>query len=105
MVFLWFHDDVNLRERKRVQLDIQQAVARNPVRIRGDIVRATLGISPDKRLWNKAQAVFLCATRKFACPRCEVFDIRLVSTGIRVSVNSEPVLSQLASITIGATWV
>ena len=40
----------------------------------------------------------------------ESFDIRWVSTGIRVSVNSAPagclhVSSQLASITIGTTWV
>ena len=42
MVFLWFNEDVNLRERKSVQLGIQQALVRSPVVIRGDIVRATL---------------------------------------------------------------
>ena len=46
--FLWFNEDVNLQERKDVQLDTQQALAQNHVRIRGDIVRATLDISPDE---------------------------------------------------------
>ena len=67
-------------------------------------------MSLDKRPWNKAQAVFLCAVRDFAGLRSETLDIRWVSTGIRVSVNSAPtgclpVLSQLASVTIWATWV
>ena len=75
----------------------------------GYIVRATREISRDKRPWNKAQAVFLCAMREFAGLRSETFDIRLVSTWSRVSANSAPtgclpVLSQLATITIGATW-
>ena len=90
MVFLWFNEDVNLRERKRVQLDIQQALIRSPVEIHGGIVRATLDISLDKRLWTKAQAVFLCAMREFAGLRSETFDIRWVSTGTRVLVNSAP---------------
>ena len=56
------------------------------------------------------QISFLCAMREFAGLRSETFDIRWVSTGIRVSVESAPtgclpVSSQLASITIGATWV
>ena len=72
-------------------------------------MRATPGISADERPWNKAQAVFLCAMREFDGRQREMFDIRWVSTGIRVSVKSapsgaSPVLSQLASIAIGATW-
>ena len=61
LAFLQFNEDVNLRGRKRVQLDIQQQFVQNPIRIHGSIVRATLGISSDKRPWNKAQAVFSCA--------------------------------------------
>ena len=110
MVFQWFNEDVNFRERNHVQLDIQQTLARNPVKIRGNVVKVTLEVSPDKRPWSTVQAIFLCAMRKFAGLRSETFDIRWVSTRIRVSMNSwpvgcMPVLSQLASITIGATWV
>ena len=75
----------------------------------GDIVRATLEIALDKRPWNEAQAVFPYAMCEGAAPPRETIDVKWVSTGIRVSVNSAPsgalpVLSQLASITIGATW-
>ena len=88
MTFLWFNEGVTPHERKRVQLDIQQALARVPVRIKGDIVRAT--IAPDKKPWNKAQAVFPCTMRQNAGLTREKFDMRWVSTGIRVSVNSAP---------------
>ena len=109
MTFLWFNDGVTPHERNRVQLDVQQALARTPVRIKGDTVRSTLETAPDKRPWNKAQAIFLCTMRDNASLTKEKFDIK-VSTGIRVSVNSAlpdrlPVLAQIASITIGANWV
>ena len=55
MVFLLFNEDVNFRGRKRVQLDIQQALIQSLVEIYG----------ADKRPRNKAQAVFLCAVREF----------------------------------------
>ena len=53
-------------------------------------MRATLETAPDKRLWNKAQAIFLCTMREDAGLTKEKLDIRWVSTGIRVSVNSAP---------------
>ena len=73
-------------------------------------MRATLEFAPDKRPWNKAQAVFPCGMCESAALPRETFDIKWVSTGIRISVNSTPsgalpVSSQLASITTGATWV
>ena len=110
MTFLWFNEDVNLHERKRVQLDLQPKLVWTPFQIHGDTVRATLEISLEKRPWNNAQAVFVCAMREIARLPEETFDMRWVPTGIRVSVNSaapgsSPVLSQLASLTIGATWV
>ena len=51
-------------------------------------------MSPDKRPWNE--------TLEFVGLRSETFDIRLVSTGLSGCML---VLSQLASITIGATWI
>ena len=51
-------------------------------------MRATLETAPDKRPWNKAQAIFLCTMRENAGLTKENFDITWVSTGIRVSVNS-----------------
>ena len=77
MVFLWFNEDVNSRECKRVQLDIQQALARNPVVIRGDMVRATLEISADKRPWNKAQTIFLCVV----CANLQVYGAKRLTSG------------------------
>ena len=73
-------------------------------------MRATLATALDKSHWNKAQAIFLCTMRDNAGLTKEMFDIRWVSTGIRVSVNSAPrdrlpVLAKIASITIGANWV
>ena len=53
-------------------------------------MRATLDIAPDKRLWDKAQAVFPCAMREIAVLPRETFDIVWVPTGIRVSVDSAP---------------
>ena len=72
-------------------------------------MRATLETAPDKSRWNKAQAIFLCTMRDDGLTN-EQFDIRWVSAGIRVSVNSAPrdrlpVLAQIASLTIGANWV
>ena len=110
MTFLWFNDGVTSHDRKRVQLDIQQTLARTPVEIKEDFVTATLELAPDKRPRNEAQAIFWCTMRDNAGLAKEQFDIRWVSTDIRVSVNSAPsgclaVLSQLASITIGANQV
>ena len=51
-------------------------------------MRAKLETAPDKRPWNKAQVIFLCTMRDNAGLTKEKFDIRWVSTGIRVSVNS-----------------
>ena len=48
MVFLLFNEDVDLRERKRVQLDIQRSLVRSPVEIHGGVVRATLEIPPGR---------------------------------------------------------
>ena len=84
MAFLWF-SDVTPHERKRVQLYVQQKL----VQTRRGSVRATLEIAPNKRPWNKAQSVFLCAMRETAGLR-ETCDIKWVSTGIRVLVNSAP---------------
>ena len=102
MVFRCFNDDVIPRERKRVQLDIQQALKLRSVEIRRCNVRATLEISADSRPWNKAQAVFLETMREIAGLGRDAFDIGWISTGIRVAAGCP---SQLASITIGATWV
>ena len=76
LTFLWFHDGVTPHDRKRVQPDLQQALVRTPAMC-------------DNAGLTKGQ-----------------FDMRWVSTGIRVSVNSAlpgclPVLSQVASITTG----
>ena len=38
--FLWFNDGVTPHERKRVQLDIRQALARTLVNIKRDFARA-----------------------------------------------------------------
>ena len=83
---------------------------RHRPKTKGDFLRATLALAQDRRPWNNAQAIFLCTMRDHAGLTKEQFDIRWVSTGIRVSVNSAPtgclaVLSQIASITIGANWV
>ena len=80
MALLWFNEDLNFQERKRVQLDIQQALVWPPVRIHGDIVRATLEIFPERIPWNKVQAVFFCAVREIAGLPRETFDIRWVPT-------------------------
>ena len=64
MTFLWFNEGVTPHEPKRVQLDIQQALVRTSVRIMEDIVRGTLETGPDKRPWNKAQAVFAVSRGK-----------------------------------------
>ena len=40
LTFLWFNDGVTPHDRKHVQLDIQQALAWTPVKIKGDFVRA-----------------------------------------------------------------
>ena len=50
MTFLWFNESVTPHERKGVQLDTQRALARTPVRIKGDFVSATLETAPGKRL-------------------------------------------------------
>ena len=46
--------------RKRVQLDLQQALVSAPINFRDVSVRATLELDPEKRPWpwNKAQAIF-----------------------------------------------
>ena len=89
------------------QLDIWQALSLRPVEIHGCNVRATQEISPDNRQWKKAQAVFWCATRDIASLQREAFDTR---SEICVAVNWAPpgcptIMSQLASIMIGSTWV
>ena len=101
---------VTPQDRKRVQLDLQQALVRAPIEVKGEHVRGTLETAPDKRPWNEAQSIFLRTMRENAGLTKEQFDMRWVSTGIRVSVNGAPpgclaVLLPVASITIGAHWV
>ena len=90
MTFLWFKDGVTPQDRKRVQLDLQQALVRAPIEVKGEHVRATLETAPDKRPCNEAQAIFLRTMRENAGLIKEQFDMRWVSTGIRVSVNGAP---------------
>ena len=85
-------------------------MVRAPIEVKGEHVRGTLETAPDKRPWNEAQAIFLRTMRENAGLTKEQFDMRWVSTGIRVSVNGAPpgclaVLLPVASITIGAHWV
>ena len=106
VTFLWFMDGVTPQDRKRVQLDLQQALVRAPIEVKGEHVRSTLETAPDKRPWNEAQAIFLRTMRENAGLTKEQFDMRWVSTGIRVSVNGAPprclaVPLPVASITIG----
>ena len=54
--------------------------------IKEDVVRTTLETAPDKRPWNKAQAIFLCTMRENAGLTKEKFDIKWVLAEIRVSV-------------------
>ena len=59
---------------------------------------------------SKHRATFLCTMRDSAGLTKEQFDMSWVSTGVRVPVKGAPssslaVLSQIASFTIGATWV
>ena len=110
VTFLWFMDGVTPQDRKRVQLDLQQALVRAPIEVKGEHVRGTLETAPDKRPWNEAQAIFLRTMRENAGLTKEQFHMRWVSTGIRVSVNGAPpgclaVLLPVASITIGANWM
>ena len=93
-----------------LDLDLQQALVRAPIEVKGEHVRGTLETAPDKRPWNEAQAIFLRTMRENAGLTKEQFDMRWVSTGIRVSVNGAPpgclaVPFPVASITIGANWV
>ena len=48
MIFSWF-DKVASYERKRVQLDLQQSLASQPIPIKGVVARATLEVDPEKR--------------------------------------------------------
>ena len=94
MTFLWFNDGVTPHGRKRAQLD-------------NHCPGLTLETVPQKRPWNKTQAIFLCTMRENGGLTTEKFDNKWVSTGIRVSVNRAlprglSVLSKKASITIGA---
>ena len=50
--------------RERVQLDLQQYTTDQPPEFKSANVRATLGLDPVKRPWNKAQANFIGATLK-----------------------------------------
>ena len=90
VTFLWFMVGVTPQDRKRVQLDLQQALVRAPIEVKGEHVRGTLETAPDKRPWNEAQAIFLRTMRENAGLTKEQFDMRWVSTGIRVSVNGAP---------------
>ena len=105
MTLLWFNDGVTPQDRDRFQLDPSTdtgaAACYNQRRAR---------TAPDKRPWNKAQAIFLCTMRDIAGLTKEQVDMRWVSTGIRVSVNGAPpgrmaVLSPITSVTIVANWV
>ena len=106
MAFLWFHEDVNLQESKNVQLDIPQALARNPVRIRGEFVRATLEIFLRTRdLGTKL--------RRSSCVQCvnlPVYREEIWTSGGPRQGDSRldeqcalPLLSQL--VTIGTAWL
>ena len=61
---LWFRYDVSCLDWKRLQLDIQEELTNKTIQARNWNVRATLETSPDKRPWNKAQAIFLGAMRE-----------------------------------------
>ena len=78
MTFLWFDEKVAPCERKRVQLDFQQALANAPVKIKEEDVL-------EKRPWNKAQAIFICAIREHANLPRDTFDTWWVKRGLRVS--------------------
>ena len=111
MIFLWFKNGVTPQDRECVQLDLQQALVCQPISIKGVHVRATLELVSEKRPWNKAQAIFICAMRQHANLPRDTFDIRWVQTGLRVSVNMPSpdcltaVLTQIATFTIGTTCV
>ena len=100
VTFLWVMDGVTPQDRKRVQLDLQQALVRVPIEVKGEHVRSTLETAAE------AQAIFVRTMRENAGLTKEQLDMRWVSTGIRVSVNGAPpgclaVSLPVASITIG----
>ena len=80
MTFLWFKDGITPQDRKRVQLDLQQALVRALIEVKEEYVRATLETAPYKKPWNKAQATFLRTMRENACLTKEEFHMRWVST-------------------------
>ena len=72
-------------------------------------VRATLEIDTAKRPWQRATAIFFTMMKEYAKLGAEMFDVKLVTLGLRVEVNCAPrgmmpSMSQLASFTIGGTW-
>ena len=90
MACLSFSNGISYLDRKRLQLDIQQELTNRHVKARSWNARATLEIRPDKRVWSKAQTVFLRAMREIAGLGRQVFDIQWLTTGIRMSVNGSP---------------
>ena len=87
MTLLWLDEKVAPCERERVQLDLQQALASVPIKMKEADVRATFELDLEKRSWDKAQAIFICAMREHANLPRYTFDIRWVNTGVRVSVS------------------
>ena len=84
---------------KRVQQDIQEALASATIKFRDVNVRTALELDPEKRPWNKAQAIFIGAISNAPV-------IRWVDTGLLVSwyviAQGAPVVpTPIASFTIG----
>ena len=55
-----------------------------PIKIKEELVRATLETAPDKRPCKRAQAIFLCTQHENAGLAKDQFDMRWVWTEIRV---------------------
>ena len=107
--FLWFKEDVTLRDRRLAQMDIGQALLISLVEVRGVKIRATLEDDPAKRPWQKATAIYFTTMKKYANLGAETLDVKWVTMGVRVEVNCTPggvlpTMSQLASFNIWSIW-
>ena len=89
---------------RRVQLDLQQGLTNLPLPFKGANVRATPELDPVN---IKAQAIFIGVMREYAKLPREIFDIRWVDSGLRVSVATPRggcvIPTPIASFTIGTT--
>ena len=64
MTFLWFNERVTPLDRTRIQLDLQQVLAKAPIKIKEEYVRANLELDPDKRPREKR--------KQFSCGQCAI---------------------------------